>query len=52
MHRDIKLENIMMRKIEDEDRYEPVLIDFGLAEYEDKKPYIFTKCGTPGYTAP
>ena len=33
MHRDIKPENIMMRKV-GEDQYEPVLIDFGLAEYE------------------
>lgn len=40
-----------MRK-KGEDEYEPVLIDFGLAEYEGKLPYIFIKCGTPGYTAP
>lgn len=51
MHRDIKPENIMMRKIS-EDAYEPVLIDFGLAEFEDKKPYVFIRCGTPGYAAP
>ena len=40
----------MMRKIND--KFEPVLIDFGLAEYEEKKPYIFNRCGTPGYAAP
>ena len=42
----------MMRKIGEDDDYEPVLIDFGVAEYEGKLPYIFTRCGTLGYTAP
>ncbi len=32
--------------------YEPVLIDFGLAEFEDKLPFVFIQCGTPGYIAP
>lgn len=41
----------MMRALPD-DKYKPVIIDFGLAEYEGNKPYLFEKCGTPGYTAP
>lgn len=41
----------MLRKV-GTDQYEPVLIDFGLAEYEEKEPFMFVKCGTPGYTAP
>lgn len=51
MHRDLKLENIMMRELEP-NVFEPVLIDFGLAEYEGMMPYTFVRCGTPGYAAP
>lgn len=40
----------MMRK--NSSGYEPVLIDFGMAEFEDKKPYAIDRCGTPGYVAP
>lgn len=28
------------------------LIDFGLSTYDNADPYIFPKCGTPGYLAP
>lgn len=49
MHRDIKLENIMFRS---KDSYEPVIIDFGLAAISDEEPYLFYRCGTPGYIAP
>jgi calcium-dependent protein kinase len=27
-------------------------VDFGLATYEQEFPYIFPKCGTPGFVAP
>ncbi len=36
MHRDIKLENIMIRGAE-KDNIEPVIADFGLAEYTTTK---------------
>jgi serine/threonine protein kinase len=49
MHRDIKLENIMLRSA---DSWEPVLVDFGLAAISDDEPYINYRCGTPGYIAP
>ena len=53
MHRDIKLENIMITKEElNEGKIKPVLVDFGLAEYINQPQYLFKKCGTPGYTAP
>ena len=29
-----------------------MIIDLGLAEYIDSEKYIYTRCGTPGYTAP
>jgi serine/threonine protein kinase len=49
MHRDIKLENIMFQN---EDSFEPVIVDFGLAENVDIKKYFFYRCGTLGFMAP
>ena len=49
MHRDIKLENIMLRA---EDSWEPVIVDFGLAAFSEDEPYIYYRCGTPGYISP
>ena len=28
------------------------IVDFGLAAFIDEVPYIFPKCGTPGFVAP
>lgn len=49
MHRDIKPENILLRS---KDSFECVIADFGLAEYESSFPFLYTRCGTPGYVAP
>lgn len=49
MHRDLKPENIIFR---DEESYQCVIADFGLATFADIEEYIFTRCGTPGYVAP
>lgn len=49
MHRDIKLENIMFR---DENSWEAIIVDFGLAAVSDDEPYTLHRCGTPGYIAP
>lgn len=27
-------------------------MDFGLASFCDEKPYLFSRCGTPGFVAP
>ena len=47
MHRDLKLENIMM----DESGYLKI-IDFGLAKIIVSNEISFTQCGTPEYFAP
>ena len=50
IHRDIKPQNIMFKK--NENQYEPFLIDFDLAEYVDTEEYRFPFCGTIGFMAP
>ncbi|CAD8148459.1 unnamed protein product [Paramecium pentaurelia] len=50
MHRDLKPENILFRK---QGNISSVCIaDFGLAQRSDKYPYLFNRCGTPGFLAP
>lgn len=49
VHRDIKLENIMLRE---KDSLEPVIADFGLSVYAWEEDYGFYQCGTPGYLSP
>lgn len=49
LHRDIKLENIMLA--EENSYQEAKLIDFGFATKMDNLGHI-KKCGTPGYVAP
>ena len=66
VHRDIKLDNILVKKIEDQESFDVKVADFGLARFmpfeEAKssnkitrspiKQKIFQKCGTPCYIAP
>lgn len=49
MHRDLKPENILLKKQND---YDCVIADFGLAQHCQNQPYLFVRCGTPGYVAP
>ncbi|CAD8100438.1 unnamed protein product [Paramecium sonneborni] len=50
MHRDLKLENILFKQ---QGNFDSVVIaDFGLATHINKKPYLYQKCGTPGFVAP
>jgi serine/threonine protein kinase len=51
MHRDLKLENIMVRD-NHPTNVKPVIVDLGLAENIDSTKYLYTRCGTPGYVAP
>mmetsp|Transcript_11396 Transcript_11396/g.16873 ORF Transcript_11396/g.16873 Transcript_11396/m.16873 type:complete len:498 (+) Transcript_11396:639-2132(+) len=46
-HRDLKLENILMR---DDDRI--VIADFGMANIMSNEQQVITACGSPHYTAP
>jgi len=50
MHRDIKLENLILRSNDDDTDIK--IVDFGLATYLNASEYLFRRCGTPGYVAP
>jgi calcium-dependent protein kinase len=50
MHRDLKPENILIIKKSPKTILK--IVDFGLATFCDEFPYIFPKCGTPGFVAP
>jgi serine/threonine protein kinase len=52
VHRDIKLENVLIKSIEDSTQYEVRIADFGLAVFNLKDELLQQKCGTPGYVAP
>lgn len=53
MHRDIKLENIMLDKESlISGAVRAIIIDFGFAEELTEQRHLFPRCGTPGYTAP
>lgn len=50
MHRDLKPENLLF--LHKEDLNSLKIADFGLAQSVDEHPYIYPKCGTPGFVAP
>jgi serine/threonine protein kinase len=52
IHRDIKLDNVLINSIEDKGDYEIRVADFGLAAFNPKDEPLFHKCGSPGYVAP
>ena len=52
VHRDIKLENILVKTIEDQKQYEIRIADFGLSAFTSKDELLLHKCGSPGYVAP
>jgi serine/threonine protein kinase len=47
MHRDLKLENIMLTE-----GRRAVIIDMGMTQQFAAETYLFEQCGTPGYLAP
>jgi serine/threonine protein kinase len=52
IHRDIKLDNILITQIEDQTSYEIRIADFGLATFTPNDELITHRCGSPGYVAP
>jgi serine/threonine protein kinase len=52
VHRDIKLENILINQIEEKTKCEIRIADFGLAAFTPNDELITHKCGSPGYVAP
>ena len=52
IHRDIKLDNILISTIEDDTSTEIRIADFGLAAFTPRDEYITHRCGSPGYVAP
>ena len=50
MHRDIKLQNIMLRQ-DSPHTTTPTIVDFGIAR-RGNSPADSQPCGTPGYIAP
>jgi serine/threonine-protein kinase CHEK2 len=52
VHRDIKLDNILIKSIENKTEYEIRIADFGLAIFTPKNELLKQKCGTPGNVAP
>ncbi len=52
VHRDIKLENILISSVEDHSEYEIRIADFGLAIFTSEDEKVTGKCGSPGYVAP
>lgn len=48
IYRDLKPENIMVKR----HNGKLVLVDFGFAKDIKQQGRAFTKCGTPGYSAP
>lgn len=52
MHRDLKLENIIIQDSDDTEELEIFIVDFGFACYSKDYKKFFPSCGTPGYIAP
>ena len=52
IHRDIKLENILINKIEEGGEIKTKIADFGLAALAPKTGKLFDRSGTPNYMAP
>lgn len=52
IHRDIKLDNILITRIEEQVHYEIRIADFGLAAFTKEGENLTHRCGSPGYVAP
>ena len=54
IHRDLKLDNILITKIVDSEQYDVKIADFGLSAFydRDREGLLTHKCGTLRYIAP
>lgn len=52
MHRDLKPENMILADKGDLRKTQLKLVDFGLSSFCEENPYLFSRCGTPGFVAP
>ena len=52
IHRNLKLDNILVKSIKNQSEIEIVVADLGLAVFTPSNQKIKQKCGTPGYIAP
>lgn len=52
IHRDLKLENILLNSNNTNDEYDIRIADFGLAQQLKENEMLRHKCGTPTYIAP
>ncbi len=52
MHRDLKPDNMILKRSSKLSECELKLVDFGLSTVHDIPEYLFKRCGTPGFVAP
>lgn len=52
IHRDIKIENILVSEVSEPANYDIRVADFGLAVFTPHDEYLRRRCGSPGYAAP
>ena len=52
MHRDLKPDNMILKKKSSLHKCTLKLVDFGLATVHDIDEYLYKRCGTPGFVAP
>ena len=52
MHRDLKPDNMILKKKSPLSKCTLKLVDFGLATVHDIEEYLYKRCGTPGFVAP
>ena len=54
IHRDLKLDNVLINDITDSGEYNIKIADFGLATFgaHNQRERLYEKCGTPCYAAP
>lgn len=52
VHRDLKLDNILITEVVQKEQYNIKIADFGLSTFMHETYLLTEKCGTPNYIAP